>query len=69
MKPHCAACGLNRTTPAAGVCGFEMTNLIPGFTCCRRCDTVAQNNGMRVGPPNLPGSRNGWFTAPFGDKT
>jgi hypothetical protein len=28
---------------------------------CPRCDTVAQNNGMRAGPPNHPGTRDGWF--------
>lgn len=50
-------------------CTMELLPLAPGYLCCPRCDTSAQSNGMRVGPPNMPGTRNGWFNAPFGDKT
>jgi hypothetical protein len=53
--------------PTCKLCGFELTQLAPRITICRRCDTSAQNNGMRVGPPNTPGTHNGWFTATFGD--
>lgn len=53
-----------------GACGLAKW-LLPGTkfnaTVCPRCDTVAQGNGMRVGPPNSPGTRDGWFNAPFGD--
>ena len=50
-----------------GLCGMPRTSLVPGVTICPRCDTSAQSNGQRVGPPNLPGTRNGWFPASFGD--
>lgn len=51
-------------------CSFETWRLSgPEFVVlmCRRCDTVAQGGGKRVGPPNTPGSEGGWFSAPFGD--
>lgn len=54
MQPNCHTCGLGMVALAAGV------------FICRRCDTTAQGN-QRVGPPNLPGTRDGWFIAPFGD--
>jgi len=53
-------------------CGFSKTPLTQGITICRRCDTSAdlsKPGGMRAGPPNMPGTRNGWFNAPFGDKS
>ncbi len=49
-------------------CGFEKWPLAKDFSMCRRCDTSAQNNGMRVGPPNAPTTRNGWFNPMFGDR-
>lgn len=52
-------------------CKFELWTIhaLQGdVTVCRRCDTVAQGSTMRVGPPRLPNSRDGWFTASFGDK-
>jgi hypothetical protein len=51
-------------------CGFEMWDVgVNGvvFHICRRCDTVAQGGGRRVGPPNSPNTQDGWFSAPFGD--
>lgn len=54
MKPKCS-------------CGFDMQPLTPGIIICRRCDTTPLN-GMRVGPPNNPGTTNGWFPASFGDR-
>ena len=59
MHDNCAACGFDRWA----LNGPDYTVLV-----CRRCDTSAQNNGMRVGPPNSPGTNNGWFLAPFGDR-
>lgn len=54
-----------------GNCGFDKW-VLDGTTfavlICRRCDTSAQPGGMRVGPPKSPGTRDGWFTAPFGDR-
>jgi hypothetical protein len=47
-------------------CGFEMW-MIGDFMVCRRCDTVAQLGGRRVGPPKSPGTADGWFSASFGD--
>jgi tRNA(Ile2) C34 agmatinyltransferase TiaS len=55
MQPSCHACSLG------------MVAIGKGVFVCRRCDTTAQGNGMRVGPPTLPGTRDGWFNAPFGD--
>lgn len=54
-----------------GTCKFEMWQLRAGdgvLLVCRRCDTSGQGGGRRVGPPNAPGTRDGWFDAPFGDK-
>jgi hypothetical protein len=56
--------------PTRCSCGFEMWMLDGktfGIHICRRCDTSQQAGGMRVGPPNSPGTKNGWFAAPFGD--
>lgn len=56
--------------PNCHACGFEMWMLDGpnfGVHVCRRCDTSAQAGGQRVGPPKSPGTRDGWFTAPFGD--
>lgn len=49
-------------------CGLDMIPLNKAIGMCRRCDTTAQGNSMRVGPPNTPGTRDGWFTNPFGDR-
>lgn len=48
-------------------CGLDMKTLPGGILTCPRCDTTAQAGGQRVGPPNSPGTRDGWFLAPFGD--
>jgi hypothetical protein len=56
--------------PTCGICRFELWMLDGprfGVHVCRRCDTVDQGHGQRVGPPNSPGTTNGWFAAPFGD--
>lgn len=48
-------------------CRFEMWALPGGYWACRRCDTVAQHDNHRAGPPKLPNTIDGWFRAPFGD--
>lgn len=48
-------------------CHMEKTDLGADITICLRCDTSAQAGMQRVGPPNTPGTHNGWFTASFGD--
>lgn len=40
-----------------------------GFHICPRCDTVAEGHGIRIGPPNAPGTLFGRFKASFGDRT
>jgi len=49
-------------------CGLNTWPLNKTITMCPRCDTSAQHSGTRVGPPNAPGTRNGWFNATFGDR-
>lgn len=52
-------------------CGFEYWSIKAAdgsfIHVCRRCDTVAQGAGRRVGPPSCPNTADGWFNAPFGD--
>lgn len=55
----CRACGMNMWLLAGPTHGV--------LHVCPRCDTSAQKDTMRVGPPNAPGTSNGWFTAMFGD--
>lgn len=54
--------------PTCNACAMDLVAIAPGVLICPRCDTVAQGNGMRSGPPKLAGTRDGWFNAPFGDK-
>ncbi len=46
--------------------------LTHNVSICPQCDTIGMGTsmgiGMRVGPPNTPGSRNGWITSPTGDQ-
>lgn len=48
-------------------CGMDKQELADGVNICLRCDTSQQTGSMRVGPPNTPGTNNGWFTASFGE--
>jgi len=48
------------------ICGFTKWRIANAYMC-RRCDTVSCN-GQRVGPPNAPGTKSGWFPATFGDR-
>lgn len=50
-------------------CTMEKVPLGSGFHICPRCDTVAEGNGIRVGPPHAPGTLFGRFKASFGDRT
>lgn len=58
----------NVKTCPCGIDTVTLTGSTVAVRVCLRCDTSAQGNGVRVGPPNLPGTNNGWFNAPFGDR-
>lgn len=53
MQPRCRACGFEML-----VIGESTVGLM-----CRRCDTTHLGNGLRWGPPNMPDTEHGRFTA------